>query len=142
MIAVRRTALTLALALAATLGSAGAGAPAQATFADSHAVSTAISTATVAAPGNVVGTLTCRRNSATMSATWDLSTSARVSGYTVTTYSSDGYVQTWELGPSVTSWESTVDPYYVTAFSVQYSVTTRTNYGWFTESARTGTFQC
>ena len=30
----------------------------------------------------------------------------------------------------------------MTAFSVQYSVTTKTDYGWFKESARTGSFQC
>lgn len=142
MNAVRRTALTLALALAATLGSAGSTAPAQASFSDSHAVSTGITTATVAAPGNLVGSLTCGRSTATMGATWNLSTSARVSGYTVTAYSSDGYVQKWELGPTATSWTSNTDPYYVTAYSVQYSVTTKTNYGWFKESLRTGTFQC
>jgi hypothetical protein len=142
MTAIRRTALTLALTLAAVLGSAGSTSPAQASYSDSAARSTSITTATVAAPPNVVGKLTCGRSTATMAATWNLSTSARVSGYTVTVYFSDGFVQKVELGPSATSWSASIDPYYVTAFSVQYSVTTKTDYGWIKESARTGSFQC
>ena len=142
MTAIRRTALTLALALTAILGSAGSTSPALASFADSAAVSTSIATATVAHPTNVVGKLTCGRSSATMGATWNLSTSARVSGYTVTVYFSDGFVQKVQLGPSATSWSASIAPYYVTAYSVQYSVTTVTDYGWVRESARTGSFQC
>jgi hypothetical protein len=142
MTAIRRTALTLALALTAFLGSTSATAPAQASFADSVSRSTAISTAVVAAPANVTGSLVCGRSSATMGATWNLSTSARVSGYTVTVYFSDGFVQVVDLGPAATSWSASIDPYFVTAFSVEYTVTTKTNYGWFTESARTGSYQC
>jgi hypothetical protein len=142
MTAIRRAALTLALTLAAVLGSAGSSSPALASYSDSAASSTSITTATVTAPGNVVGTLTCGKTSATMGATWNVSTTARVSGYTVTVYFSDGFVQKVELGPSAASWSAPIDPYYVTAFSVQYSVTTKTDYGWFKESARTGSFQC
>ena len=142
MNAIRRTALMVALTLTAILGSAGSTAPAQAAFADSATVSTTIATAVVAAPTNVVGSLTCGRSSATMGTTWSASTSSRISGYTVSVYFSDGFVQKVELGPSATSWSSSIDPYYVTAFSVQYSVTTKTNYGWTKESTRTGTFQC
>jgi hypothetical protein len=47
-----------------------------------------------------------------------------------------------QLGATATSWSSTIDQYYVTAYSVQYSVTTQTDYGWTQESARTGSFQC
>ena len=142
MTAIRRTALTLALTLAAILGSAGTTAPAHASVSDSAARSTSITTATVAAPGNVVGSLTCGKSSATMGATWNLSATPRISGHRVTVYFSDGFVQVVELGPTATSWSSSIEPYYVTALSVQYSVTTKTDYGWFTESARTGSFQC
>ena len=142
MTAIRRTAFTLALTLTAILGSAGSTAPAQASFSDSASRTTAISTATVAAPTNVVGSLVCGRSSATMGTTWNLSSSTRVSGYRVSVYFSDGFVQVVELGPTATSWSSSIAPYYVTAFSVQYAVTTKTDYGWFTESARTGSFQC
>jgi hypothetical protein len=142
MNAIRRTALTVALTLTAILGSAGSTSPALASYSDSASRSTSISTATVTAPGNGVGSLTCGRTSATMGATWNLSATPRVSGYTVTVYFSDGFVQVVELGPTATSWSAPIAPYYVTAFSVQYSVTTHTNYGWFKQSPRTGSFQC
>ena len=141
MTAIRRTALTLALALTAVLGTA-ATSPALASFSDSASRSTSITTTTVNAPGNVVGSLVCGRSSATMGATWNLSATPRVAGYTVTVYFSDGFVQVVELGPSATSWSAPIAPYYVTAFSIQYSVTTVTDYGWVKESVRTGSFQC
>ena len=142
MTVIRRTALTLALALTAVLGTAGTTSPAFASFSDSASRSTSISTATVAAPTNVVGSLTCGKSTATMGTTWNLSSAPRVSGYTVSVYFSDGFVQKVDLGPTATSWSDTIAPYYVTAFSIQYSVTAKTNYGWFTESAPTGSFQC
>ena len=119
MTAIRRGVLTLALTAAAVLATTGA-----------------------TAPANVTGSLVCGRSAATMGATWNLSTSARVSGYTVTVYFSDGFVQVVDLGPAATSWSASIDPYFVTAFSVEYTVTTKTNYGWFTESERTGSYQC
>ena len=142
MTAIRRTALTLALTLAAILGSAGSTAPAQASFADSASRATTIATAVVTAPGNVKGSLVCGRSTATMGATWTLSPSARISGQIVSVYFSDNYVQTVPLGPTATSWSAPIDPYYVTAASVYYTVTAMTDYGWSTESAGTGTFRC
>ncbi len=139
---IRRGLLVLGLTVASFAGTVGSTAPAQATFADSGAVATSISTATVAAPTDVVGSLTCGRSSATMAATWTKSTSARISSQQVKVYFSDGFVQTDELGATATSWSAPIDPYYVTAYSVRYSVTAKTDYGWFTESTLTGTFQC
>ncbi len=139
MSSTRRVLTVLGLSLAVI---AGASLPAAAEYADSAAVATTIATAAVAAPANVQGSLTCGRSTATMGATWNLSTTARVSGYTVSVYFSDGFVQKVELGPSATSWSAPIDTYFVTAFSVEYSVTTKTDYGWTTESARTGAFQC
>ena len=77
-----------------------------------------------------------------MSATWSLSTTARVSGYLVSVYFSDGFVQTVQLGPTATSWSATIDPYYVTAYTINYTVTAQTDYGWTKESAHTATFGC
>ena len=139
---IRRGLLVLGVTVASLAGTVGSTAPAQATFADSSAVSTSISTATVAAPTNVVGSLTCGRSSATMGATWTRSTSARISSQQVKVYFSDGFVQTVELSATATSWSASIDPYFVTAYSVRYSVTARTDYGWFTESTLTGSFQC
>jgi hypothetical protein len=136
---VRRLLVLLALVPVVILT---AGLPADAAFSVSTTpVSTTIAANTVAAPTNVVGKLACARTS-TMSATWTASTSTRVSGYLLTVYFSDGGVQTVQLGATATSWSATIELYYVTAYSVQYSVTTQTDYGWTKESARTGTFQC
>ena len=135
---IRRGLILLGLTVAVIVG---ASIPASAGFGDSVAVKTTIATASVAAPGNVVGKLTCGRP-ATMSATWSLSGTTRVSGYLVSVYFSDGFVQTVQLGPTATSWSTTIDAYYVTAYSINYTVTTQTAYGWSKESAHTGTFQC
>jgi hypothetical protein len=137
---VRRRLLLLAgLILAIVLGS---GIPADAAFSASTApLSTTIATATVAPPTNVVGALACAKTS-TMSATWTKSTSTRVTGYLVTVYFSDGTFQTVQMAATATSWSATIQEYYVTAYSVAYSVTTQTDYGWTAESTRTGTFQC
>ena len=135
---IRRGLILLGLTVAVIVG---ASIPASAGFGDSVVVKTTIATTTVAAPGNLVGKLTCGRP-ATMSATWSLSGTTRVSGYLVSVYFSDGFVQTVQLGPTATSWSATIDPYYVTAYSINYTVTTQTDYGWSRESAHTGTFQC
>ena len=138
MTGIRRGLVLLGLTIAVVIG---ASVPASATYSEAVTVKTTISTTTVAAPGNLVGKLTCGRP-ATMSATWSLSTTARVSGYLVSVHFSDGFVQTVQLGATATSWSATIDPYYVTAYSIRYSVTTQTNYGWSKESPLTGTFQC
>jgi hypothetical protein len=116
--------------------------PASASFSVSRALpTTTIDTIVVAAPTNVVGNLACAPTS-TMSLTWTASTSPRISGYLVTVYFSDGFVQTVQLGATATSWSKTIAEYNVTAYSIQYSVTTQTNFGWTKESARTASFQC
>jgi hypothetical protein len=135
---IRRALILLGLTVAVIVG---ASIPASAGYGDSVVVKTTIATTTVAAPGNVVGKLTCGRP-ATMSATWSASGTARVSGYLVSVYFSDGFVQTVQLGPTATSWSATIDPYYVTAYSIDYTVTTQTAYGWSKESAHTSAFQC
>jgi len=115
--------------------------PASASFSAATAVSTSINTLVVAAPTNVVGGLACAPTS-TMSLTWTASTSPRVSGYLVSVYFSDGFVQTVQLASTATSWSKTIAEYNVTAYSIQYSVTAQTSYSWVKESARTGSFQC
>ena len=116
--------------------------PASATFSRSAALpTTTVNTIVIAAPTNVVGALACAATS-TMSLTWTASTSPRISGYLVTVYFSDGYTQTVQLGASATSWSKTIAEYNVTAYSIQYTVTTQTNFGWVKESAKTASFQC
>jgi uncharacterized protein (DUF3084 family) len=119
------------------------GAAAQASF--SERITTppvSISTGTVAAPAAGPGSLTCRTSSATMDLTWSASTSARVTGYLVKVHFSDGYVQTVQKAATDTSWSQVITLYNVTAYSVRYTVTTQTDYGWTAESASTGWFRC
>jgi hypothetical protein len=77
-----------------------------------------------------------------MSATWTASGARSVSGYLVTVHFSDGFKQTVQLGPTATSWSSSISTYNVTAYAVQYSVATQTSYGWTAESDRTARFSC
>jgi len=139
VISIRNALVVLGLSTTVVLGTSAA--PAGATLADSAVIPTTIGTTTVAPVANLVGALNCAPTS-TMSATWTKSTTARVSGYTVHVHFSDGFVQSVELGPNATSWSTTIDKYYVTAYSVQYSVTTKTDYGWTKESAKTAAFRC
>src|SRR3954451_22425211 len=135
---IRRGLILLILSLAVIVGTPT---PPSATYSTPAVPTTTVSTPTVAAPGNLVGKLTCGRP-APMAAPWSASGTARGSGYLVSVYFSDGFVQTVQLGPPATSWSATIDPYYVTAYSINYTVTTQTDYGWTKESAHTGTFQC
>ncbi|HEV7187138.1 MAG TPA: hypothetical protein VGN28_04525 [Blastococcus sp.] len=121
---------------------AGASIPASASYSSSVAVTTTIGTRAVAAPANFVGTLTCGHPTATMSATWALSSTPNVSGYLISVYFSDGFVQTVQLGPTATSWSKAITDYNVTAYTINYTVTTQTTYGWTKESAHTPTFGC
>jgi hypothetical protein len=139
MNSIRRGLVLLGLTVAVI---AGASIPASASYSDSVAVTTTIATTTVASPTNVVGKLTCGHPTATMSATWSPSSTPMVSGYRVSVYFSDGFVQTVQLGPTATSWSKAITDYNVTAYSINYTVTTQTTYGWTKESAHTAAFQC
>lgn len=138
----RRGLLLAALTVGTVVSAIAVTLPAQASFADSVSTTTTFATADVAAPGNVVGRLTCGNPNSTMGLTWQLSGSSRVSGYLVTVYFSDGYSQTVQMGATATSWSQSITTYNVAAYSIQYSVTTQTNYGWTKESATTGWFHC
>ena len=141
MTRIRRGLLLLALTAAVVL--AGSTGSALASFADTASISLGgVSTTNVAAPGSVVGNVTCASPNATMQVTWQTSTSTRVSGYRISVYYSDGFVQTANVASTATSWSVSTSLFNVTAYSVRYSVTTLTDYGWTKESALTGSFQC
>jgi hypothetical protein len=139
MTATRRLLAVLGVALAVVVGSS---IPASATYSDKVAISLTASTLTVAAPGTVVGRLTCTPDTSTMSVTWTASPSPRVTGYRVTVLFSDGSKQHTDVGASATSWSAPITTYDVTAFSIRYTVTTFTAYGWEKESVDTGSFRC
>ena len=137
----KRFLTVLGLALTIVVGGS---IPASATFSDLAALPTMnLGTATVAAPGNITGSLTCSAKSdSTMKVTWTSSASPRVSGYKVTVHFSDGYEQSETVAATATSWSKPITTYNVTAYAVRYSVTTLTTYGWFTQSGLTGSFRC
>ncbi len=139
---VRRGLLLAALTVAVVVSAVAVTLPAYASFADSTTTTTTFATQTVAAPGNVVGSLTCGNPNSTMGLTWQLSGTPRVSGYLITVYFSDGYSQTVQMGATATSWTQSISTDNVAAYSIQYSVTTQTDYGWVKESAKTGWFHC
>jgi hypothetical protein len=133
----------LLLALVAGIVAAGSAGPALASFQATAPVSLGtVTTATVAVPGSVVGKVTCTSPKATMSVTWQRSTAPRVSGYRITVYYSDGFVQTAPATATATSWSVQTDLYNVTAYSVRFSVTTLTDYGWTAESPLTVSYTC
>ncbi len=121
------------------------GAAAQASISDTAKVTAtpmSVSIATVAGPAAGPGSLTCRSSSATMGLTWTKSTSARVSGHPITVCFSDGYTQTVQMTANDTAWSQVIALYDVTAYSVRYTVTTQTDFGWTKESASSGWFRC
>lgn len=140
MTGTKRLLTLLGLAVAVLVGSS---IPAAATFSDSTAVPTmSIATRTVVAPGAVTGRLTCGSPNSTMSLTWNASGTPRVNGYRVTVHFSDGYEQVENLPATATSWSKSISTYNVTNWSIQYSVTTLTDYGWTKQSGRTGAAKC
>lgn len=102
-----------------------------------------VSTGTVTAPGAIKGSLACGRTTSSIGVSWSPSSTARVSGYLVTVYFSDGYVETMPIQPATaTSWSGSVDTYYVTATTLHMTVTTQTSYGWTKESSATAELSC
>jgi hypothetical protein len=140
VISIRNALLVLGLTTAVAVGTVAA--PAGASLADSAAVSTTIATNSVAPVTNLVGKLACTDPTSTMSATWTRSTSARVTGYVLKVHWSDGALDEVPLGPTASSWSQPINKYFVTAWAVQYSVTTITDYGWTKETVKTAAFQC
>jgi hypothetical protein len=140
MTTTRRIAVLITLVAGVLFAS---GAAAQASFSEKLVTPpVSISTGTVTAPAIDPGSLTCRSSSATMALTWTPSSSLRVTGYLVTVHFSDGYMQTVQKAATDTSWSQAIALYNVTAYSVRYTVTTQTDYGWTKESAATGWFRC
>jgi hypothetical protein len=143
MTGIRRSLLLLALTVAVVSGGLGPAHPAQASFSEKvTAATTQIVAGTVAPPTAVTGSLTCGRSSATLAVNWTASTAAKISGYTVSVIYSDGYVQTVDVAATATTWSKAAPVINYQTYSIRYTVTTLTTYGWTAESASTGWFQC
>ena len=116
---------------------AAAALPAQARFSDVAAVTTTVGTATVAAPGNVstAGSF-CNNGTLHANVTWTLSTSSKVSGYTVTAHYRTGFTRVIaEIGATVTGVGGVV-PNQGSSTATAITVTTKTGYGWSTVSPK------
>ena len=141
MTAAKRLLATLGLALTVVLG---AGVPASAGFGDTAAVGTTLATQLVTAPGNVSGAVTCKEpQDSTFSLTWTRSSTPRVAAYRVTLHHSDGSTTSRDLSATSSSFTTDVPNHRLKqGNSFQASVTTLTDYGWFTQSPPTGSFTC
>ena len=140
MTAIRR--FPVLLGLTVTLLFAGM-APASATFADQATVATTVETVRVTAPESVSGSLICGTETSTMAITWEASSTARISGYLVNVYHHhDGSTESFALPATATSWSAATPTWTVSPHSIDYSVTTVTDYGWTKESSRQGPFHC
>jgi hypothetical protein len=117
--------------------------PSWASFTDSTAVGTTISTATVAPPGNFSARTSCRGSNATVTLSWTLSPSARVSAYRVRAHFGGGaYQDQPTVGPTTNSWSGTTDVFYVNNYTMTFTVWTETAYGWSAETAHTPRIVC
>jgi hypothetical protein len=138
--AIRRLPLLLGLTLAVLVAGI---APASATFTDPATLATTVETVRVKAPQSVSGSLTCGTETATMAVTWMASSTARITGYRVNVhYYVDGSTESFDVPATATSWSATTPAWKVSPHSIDYSVTTVTDYGWTKESSRQGQFHC
>jgi hypothetical protein len=134
----RRAAVVVGLAVAFLTGLV---IPAEASFTDAASGTASVTAATVAAPGsvNTAGT-SCANGNIYVRLSWATSSARSVSGYAVTVYRADGssgVIAT--TSPGTTSFANT----YLRGFqSYSFTVTTRTSYGWSTESPRTPGYYC
>ena len=122
---------------------AGTTLPASAAFSASRAVSTTITTDVVAPPAAVTVTFRCTGINYNATVSWQASTSANVTGYSVVAYLNNGstsLVGTTDaatLSVPVSTTTSTLSTY-----QPRITVTTLTSYGWTGESLPTAVLSC
>ncbi len=138
----QRVVLLIGVAVAVLAGPATA----QAAFSDSITTPAAtVSTVTVEAPSAVAAQPASCDNSRnqTVRLSWVSSTTARVTGYRVTVYRTNGAVAATQLfGATATTATITFDKFANNPAQLVYAVTTVTDYGWTKESTRTGALPC
>jgi hypothetical protein len=144
MTRLRRTLVVLAVTIAAGLGIGGT---ASAAFTVRVTVPPVqVSTATVAAPTGVTATPTSCDNyarSQELLLSWTPSTSPRISAYRVTVYRANGTtITTTQVSAARTSVTITVNRQAYDVSTLAFSVTSITDYGWTTESKKTGARPC
>jgi hypothetical protein len=143
MTGLRRALLLVTAMLAVTFGFPGG---AQAAYTAQAVMPTVrVSTATVLPPTalSTVGSV-CSNGTLRLHLTWTASTTSRVTGYAVRMYTTAGI--NWALGSTsagTTSYDASVSVRVNgRPTACQFTLTTTTDYGWATESARTGAITC
>ena len=139
----RRALLLLGAVLTLALITTGT---AQAAFSKTLTVPPATITTATVQPVSALSTVgsTCSNGTLALHLSWAKSTTPRISGYRVRMYTNVGV--NWALGTvsaGSTSYDASVSVHvnnYPTTY--QFTVTTLTDYGWTTESARTGALPC
>ncbi|NYJ05072.1 hypothetical protein [Petropleomorpha daqingensis] len=136
----RRAVLVLVLAVSTVLAG---GLAAEASFSESVGGSTSITTNAITAPTGVTAVKNSCSNARWIDVTisWQPSPSARINGYAVTAYRSDGQVtMVGTTGTGSTALRTTVDK--LTGASTVFTVTTTTSYGWTAESLSSASITC
>ena len=141
--AARRT-KRAALLLLLTAGLIAASAlPSTAGWSDAATVSTSVSTATVGPPTDLTSRTTCRGQTATVNLTWKAGTAPRVAGHLIrVSFGGGAYQDQATVGPTATSWTGSTDVFYVTNYTITFTVWTLTEYGWTAESVPTARIVC
>lgn len=139
---VRRTAWTAVIALIIVIG---LGVPAQAAFSARISLApTSISTATMTPPSDVNAQLAACNNGRWMTVTvsWTPSTFARVTGYTIKAYRSDGHIAiVGRTDASGTSAQINMDKFNTGLTSAVFTVSA-TLANWSAESAESASITC
>jgi len=139
--ALRRRALLILIATATVIGlTAGT---AQAAFTDRATMTTlTVGSLTVTAPTSIQVNSSCTTTDLNVTLTWKTSTTAKVSGYDITAYTSSGQVlETFSTGATATSYSVSASKAYA-SYGLRVTVTTQTSYGWTAESPKSGAITC
>ena len=140
MTTLRRKALLVLTAVATVIFiSAGS---AQASFSAKASLTASVGTTTVAAPTSIKVTSSCTTYDLNVAVSWKASTTAKVSGYTITAYDSSGsVVQTFSVGADETGYAVSAPRSYA-SYGVRVTITAQTSYGWTKESAKSSAITC
>ena len=71
-----------------------------------------------------------------------IATAARVSGYRVRVYLGEAWQDQATVAGTATTWQGNADTFYVSNYTMTFTVSTLTEYGWTAESLRTARILC
>ncbi|MCW2578467.1 MAG: hypothetical protein JWR82_68 [Blastococcus sp.] len=117
--------------------------PSWAGWSEAATVATSVTTATVGPPSNLTSRTTCTTTVATVNLAWKASTAKGVSGYLIrVSFGGGAYQDQATVASTATSWSGNTDRFYVTNYTITFTVWTLTQYGWTAESVPTARIVC